>query len=463
MNHELDIYIELYKRGEYSSIPLGKFQDGTYFYPTKKQVEALELLNNQETSFVGYGGSARSGKSLIECTAVIFDCLAYDGIGWGLARKELTTLKRTVLLTLFKQFEFYGIAEKDYNYNQQLNRIDFRNQSTVFLIDTAYKPSDPLNTRFGGFELTRCAIDESNETNEDVIIKLYERTGWRKNDTYNLKRKVFECFNPAKNHVYRRYYKPFKDGLQTMYSRFIAALPSDNPHPSVKEWIDDIIKTGDKVTIERQVHGNFEYDDDPSALIDTDAIADYFNADHVKADGDKYITIDVARKGKDNTVFRVWHGWKCIYRYHIDKSGLMEVVNQGKRLAQKYNIPMSRVIADEDGVGGGVVDFMRCKGFVNNSRALNDENFNNLKSQCGYKMAAKIMKREVGEIASNSAVISITTEEMEQVKQKDIDKDGKVALVSKDVVKQMIGRSPDEWDSIMMRYWFELAPKMVIF
>ena len=45
MNHELEIYIELYKRGEYQSIPLGKFQDGTYFYPTKKQVETLKLLN----------------------------------------------------------------------------------------------------------------------------------------------------------------------------------------------------------------------------------------------------------------------------------------------------------------------------------------------------------------------------------------------------------------------------------
>ena len=53
-----------------------------------------------------------------------------------------------------------------------------------------------------------------------------------------------------------------------------------------------------------------------------------------------------------------------------------------------------------------------CKGFVNNSRALNDENFNNLKSQCGYKMAAKIQAREVGEMVADSSVIDIVTEEM---------------------------------------------------
>ena len=70
-----------------------------------------------------------------------------------------------------------------------------------------------------------------------------------------------------------------------------------------------------------------------------------------------------------------------------------------------------------------------------------------------------ITKREVGELCDNTNVKGITSEEMEQVKQKDIDKDGKICLVSKDIVKQNIGRSPDEWDSIMMRYWFNYRKK----
>ena len=73
------------------------------------------------------------------------------------------------------------------------------------------------------------------------------------------------------------------------------------------------------------------------------------------------------------------------------------------------------------------------------------------------------MKREAGEICEDGNVRDITAEEMEQVKQKDIDKDGKIAIVSKDVVKEMIGRSPDEWDSIMMRYYFDLKPKFFTF
>lgn len=39
-------------------------------------------------------------------------------------------------------------------------------------------------------------------------------------------------------------------------------------------------------------------------------------------------------------------------------------------LPEKYRIPKWRCIADEDGVGGGVVDNCDIQGFVNNSRAL---------------------------------------------------------------------------------------------
>ena len=60
-------------------------------------------------------------------------------------------------------------------------------------------------------------------------------------------------------------------------------------------------------------------------------------------------------------------------------------------------------------------------------------------------------------------MIKVVSEEMEQVKQKDIDKDGKIQLVGKEVVKKHIGRSPDEWDSIMMRYFFELEPQVFFF
>jgi len=53
-------------------------------------------------------------------------------------------------------------------------------------------------------------------------------------------------------------------------------------------------------------------------------------------------------------------------------------------------------------------------------------------------------------------------EELEQVKQKLLDSDMKKGLMPKDKVKEAIGRSPDFWDAILMREWFELKPKFVV-
>ena len=454
--HLLDIYVELYKRKCFDKIPIGEYPNGDYYYMTSKQVQAMQLLSDNVTTFVGYGGAARSGKSLIECTAIIFDCLAYAGIAWGLARKELTTLKRTVLITLFKQFSFYGISETDYNYNQQLNKITFQNGSDIFLIDTAFKPSDPLNTRFGGLELTRSAIDESNETDITVINKIFERTGWRLNDKYNLKRKQFECFNPAKNHVYNRFYRPFKDKCESVFRKFISALPGDNPNPIVQEWINDLLETGDKITIERQIYGNFEYDDDPSVLIDYDKSCDIFTNNYLLS-GKKYITCDVARLGNDKTKIRVWDGMRCVKKLTIDKSKLDVVVSAIQNLQREFIVPTSQTIVDEDGVGGGVCDFLHCKGFVNNSKPTNP-NYQNLRSECYFKLSEVINSGEMYLMNESPTDRDIIVEELGVIKQKDIDKDGKLAIIPKDEIKKIIGRSPDEADCLMMRMWFELNP-----
>jgi phage terminase large subunit len=52
--------------------------------------------------------------------------------------------------------------------------------------------------------------------------------------------------------------------------------------------------------------------------------------------------------------------------------------------------------------------------------------------------------------------------ELEQIKQKDIDKDSTIKIIGKDVIKQNIGRSPDNSDMLMMRMIFEINKKPII-
>lgn len=428
-----------------------------------KQENAVYYLKDKTTKEILYGGAAGGGKSALGCLWLIEQCQTYPGTRWLMGRAKLTSLKKTTLNTFFELTSLLGISDQ-FKYNAQNHIIYWNNGSEILLQDLFLYPSDPNFDSLGSLEITGGFVDECNQVVHKAWQIVLSRCRYKLNE-YNLTPKLLGSCNPAKNWTYKVFYKPYREKSLSTNRKFIQALPTDNPHLP-KSYLDSLLSL-DKNSKERLYYGNWEYDDDPSTLIDLDSITDYWNPTHIKAEGTKYITIDVARKGKDKTVIRVWHGWLCIYRYEIAKSGLEYVVNKVKDIQLKYGVSNSNTIADEDGVGGGVVDFLHCKGFVNNSKALDvdgvSQNFNNLKSQCGYKMANKIVNREVGEMCNDSAVIGITSEEMEQVKQKDIDKDGRVALVSKDVVKKMIGRSPDEWDSIMMRYWFELAPKVFFF
>lgn len=419
-----------------------------------KQENAVYYLKDDITKEILYGGAAGGGKSALGVLWLIESCQKYPGTRWLMGRSKLKTLKETTLNTFFELTSNLGLSDQ-YKYNSQSNIITWTNGSEILLKDLFLYPSDPNFDALGSLEITGAFIDECNQIAHKAWQIVLSRCRYKLNK-YNLIPKILGSCNPSKNWTYKEFYKRFRDNTLPLVKKFIQALPTDNPHlPS--SYLESLL-TLDKNSKQRLYYGNWEYDDDPSTLIDLDSICDYFRPNHLKPGERTFLTIDVARKGKDKTIFRVWKGWLCVYRFEILIGTLDDLVKKAKELQLKYKIPLSQIVADEDGVGGGVVDFLHCKGFVNNSRALKDENYNNLKSQCGWYMAKKIVKREVGEICKNSNVIEDTSEEMEQVKQKDIDKDGKIALVSKDVVKQMIGRSPDEWDSIMMRYFFELQP-----
>jgi hypothetical protein len=130
-----------------------------------------------------------------------------------------------------------------------------------------------------------------------------------------------------------------------------------------------------------------------------------------------------------------------------------------KSLANSYSIPMSNVMVDEDGVGGGVVDILRCKGFVANSSPLFKANFDMLKSQCGYRLSELINENSIYDPQESPAVQESIIEEVEQLKKKSGNDDRKQAIMPKEIIKDLIGRSPDDLDTYIMRAYFELGKK----
>jgi hypothetical protein len=464
-----------------------------------KQNNAVYYLKDTITTEIVYGGAAGGGKSALGCLWLIEMCQKYPGTRWLMAREVLKTLKETTLNTFFEESSRLQVNSQ-WEYKEQRGIIQWNNGSQILLKELKFKPTDKDFDALGSLEITGGFIDEITQ----IVLKAW--TVSKSRIRYKLKDFCHECAseikkevldyeeidgiiipdkwicdkghitegitpkllgtcNPSKGWVYRLFYKPNDKKEIINHRAFIQSLPKDNPYLP-KAYIESLNQM-DETSKRRLLHGDWEYDDDKAAIISYDAIMDYWNGSHITHEVDQegkeiyktYLTIDVARKGKDKTVFRVWKDWICVNRYEMKISKTTEVVEKAKNIQRAFKIINSNTIADEDGVGGGVVDQLGCKGFINNSKALNKENYENLKSQCSIKMAERIERREVVEICDNQVVIEAVNEEMEQVKYSNLDKDGRMGVIPKDTIKALIGRSPDDWDSIMMREWFDISRK----
>lgn len=449
MKHSTICDIELFKRKEYSTLSL---------FP--KQREALFLLCDNVTKTLYYGGGAGGGKSWLGCEWLFNMCVSYPEIRAFIGREELKRIRQSTLITWSKVCKSKGaVKDVDYKINLQDNYILFSNGSQIDLLDVRYLPSDPLYERFGSIEYTIGWLEETGETHFDAYDTLRSRVGRHKNEEYNICPTILNTLNPKKNWCYAYGYKPFKENRLPLDTKFIQALYSDNPKLD-KAYVENLHNIVDKAKKQRLLFGNWEYDDDPTWLIESyDKLTDLVSNVYEKK-RKKYITVDVARLGDDKARIGVWDDWSLIEIFTIDKCSIDVLVKELEKLRRKYNVPKSQCVADEDGVGGGVIDYWKCKGFVNNSTCIkikNYDNFRNLKSQSGFYLATKINKNEVS-ISENISTDDLTLlyEELEQLKRKEESDDSKQSIISKDTIKQNIGRSPDLLDMMLMRSYFDL-------
>lgn len=428
-----------------------------------KQEEALELLRDNISEEILYGGAAGGAKSWTGCVWLLFMCLCFPETKWFIGREELKRITESTLITFFKVAKEYGVT--CFKYNGQKNFILFENGSRIDLLELKYLPRDPLYERFGSTEYTGGWIEEGGEINFGAYEVLKTRIGRHYNDKYNILAKIFITCNPKKNWIYREFYEPFKKGLlEKGLKKFIQSFVTDNPFIE-SGYIDRLKRTTDKSKYERLFKGNWDYDDNPYSLCDYTDILAIFENDHIqRLDDEMYLTADIARFGSDYARIGVWRGWELIEVISFEKSRTTEIQAAIEALRMKYQIPKNNCIADEDGVGGGVVDNCGIKGFVNNSRPFKETitnkykevpSYENLQSQCLFGLAEKINKNEIYVSADLSeAEKDLITQELGTI-ERDPSKTKKLSLTKKAKIKEDIGRSPDYRDLMLMRKYFD--------
>lgn len=435
---------------------------------TKKQTKALDFLEDSVTTELLYGGAAGGGKSQLGCYWQLKRRMKYPGTRGLIGRASLSVLKVTTLQTFYAVAKAQGIINgKDFYQTSAQdklfpNSLVFENGSIIYLRDLFLYPSDPDFDDLGSLEITDAFIDEGSQ----VVVKAKDtvRTRLRYNLIDGIG-KILTASNPAKNWMYRDFYRPSVEGTLEPDKKFVQSLPIDNPH--LPESYLTILRTlKDKNQRARLWEGNWDYDDDPAKLMDYDCILNLFTNEFIP-EGKRYLTVDVARKGKDKSVIGLWSGFRLEKIVSYDKNTITELCDKIKAMQKHYSVPLSNVVVDEDGVGGGVVDFMKCEGFVNNSSPLDildgkemvKANFDNLKSQCYWSLADKVNENGIYIATTKAEEKDNIIEELENVKDKGVDKEGKRGVLPKDKVKEIIGRSPDYSDMIMQRMYFELKPK----
>ena len=429
---------------------------------SKKQTIALDYLEDNTTKEIGYGGGAGGGKSILGCYWQIKKRLKYPDTRGLIGRASLKTLKQTTLQSFFLVAKIQGLKSGvHYKYNAQSNEIHFPNKSMIYLKDLFLYPSDPNFDELGSLEITDAFIDESAQISKKAFDIVGSRIRYQL-DENSLIPKILWTSNPSKNWNYSEFYKPYKNDELLYYRKFVQSLVTDNPFIS-QHYIDNLNKLP-LIDRERLLYGNWEYDDDPARLMEYDKIINIFSNSFVPA-GPRYITADIARFGSDKAVIMVWEWYRVIKIISIDKCSITELAERIQKLAYEYSVSISNIVCDEDGVGGGVVDILKCKGFTNNAKPFEENNavvqYQNLKSQCYFHLSYKVNLDEV--FIAETEYKETIIQELEQVKRHNVDKDGKLSIIPKDKVKELLGRSPDFSDALMMRMYFELKPQKDFF
>jgi hypothetical protein len=422
--------------------------------PTKRQSQAWKYLTDDHTNIILFGGSAGGGKSWLGCLWITTLCLQHQGIRCLIGRSVLTQLKLTTLNTLFDLLSSMGLKSGEhFTFNGQSNVLTFYNKSEIIFKDLAYNPSDPNYDSLGSLEISAAFIDEAAQITSLAFSIVKSRIRYKLNE-YNLTPKVLMTCNPSNNWIKKDFYLPFVQDRLPENQIFIPSLPMDNPYlpASYIEMLKELPPQQRK----RLLEGDWNYMDEVDNLFDFDSISNSVFSNVPKSDDKKYISVDVARFGTDRSVAIVWSGLVVLEVFVYTKLSTVELSSEIKELIAKYGVHPNNVIVDSDGVGGGVSDILRGTNFVNNSSALHGQNFSNLKSQCYVKLSEMFKEGKISLNIMEPSIVEELTQELLAIKLKDIDKDNKVAVQSKDEMKKVLGKSPDLSDALMMRMYFEI-------
>ena len=404
-------------------------------------------------------------------------CKKYPGTRWGLARKELKSLKQTTLATLIsKVHPSLGITENDYKLNLLDSTLEYVNGSSLLLLDLTAKPSDPEMESLGSLELTGAFIDEVGEVNKKPYDILASRVNRWLNKEYGITGKVVSSCNPSPSFVRQEFYDKYSQlgGGRVQkwqnghvwvngerlpaYNAYIRSTVLDNPF--VDENYVESLRRLPPLEKRRLLDGNWDYADEDgvlfsTALIDKMTVYEIPEPEKTRSGENKFskfIGVDPSDAGKDDTVLTLVENGVIAEQVEIpspkgkDDVISLYIANKIVAYAQRHGFTPAlakNITIEGNGVGAALRDSLRSLGWRINVYTAGASTRND-----GYYQF--MIDAEEGKIKLLNTVIE-QGHLIRQLSAHKYDMDtGKPKVTNKKELRRTLGRSPDHADSAMI-------------
>ncbi len=268
-----------------------------------------------------------------------------------------------------------------------------------------------------------------------------------------------------------------KEGKNDIDWEFFHWTTEDNPYIDKRE-IKKAKEELDHETFQQEFMA--EYIDNQGALFSYTSLIDVFS-NTVDKSTQKYLIIDVADDGSDKTKFSFWEGLEEYRRETFARLNTEMIINKTREFTAQDRIPYSHTLVDGIGIGAGVASSSMLDGIVNykssyqaiktdqdivrlpnvgyTSEAPLITDYRNLRSQCIFTLADYVNNHKIASRVEGRDKENII-EELSTYQ--DASKgDGKRMATIKQDVKDIIGRSPDDSDTWIMRMYFEVMKKIL--
>jgi len=250
---------------------------------------------------------------------------------------------------------------------------------------------------------------------------------------------------------------------------------SDNPHIP-REEIQKAKDELDYNTFRQEYLA--EYVENQGSLFKFTALVDVFS-NTITKENSKYLTVDIADDGSDKTIFAFWEGLEEYRREEFERLNTEGIIQKIREYASLEKIPYSQIAVDAVGVGAGVASSSLLDGIIGFKGSFapikTDDNivmpnvsvlkvanlvsdYKNLRSQCVFTLADLVNNHKIASKVTGRQKENVI-EELQHYQDVSTG-DGKRMATQTDDIKAIIGRSPDNASTWLMRMYFVVMNKI---